>query len=296
MVDYAKAISMLVNEQRVFINQNTPKWVVLHKTAGMTTVQELGNYFATTSLMTSSHYGVGLDGSVAQYVLEKDGAAGNCCTEVGHATFLPDAPGSSGINLNMCTISIEHLDPATDNSSPVTSQQQQASFDLIVDICKRHNIPMREGDSTGGIITHAQIDPVSRSRCPGNYPLSELWSYLQNMTQTTKTRDVVCLGGETLETIAHYVFGNSQAVQELEVLNKGTTVSTVFTKGQVIHVPVVTTPVTVTTGNSDTLAKLAHYGYGTSADMMIQKLLSQNPSVLPAIGAAPLPANLKIIL
>lgn len=175
MTDQPGAIPMFVDESRVFINNNDCTWLVLHKTAGFTTIEELGNYFATTASMVSSHYGVGQDGRIAQFVPEKDGAAANCCLEPGHAPYLP-----TGINLNWKTISIEHIDPATDNSTPLTDAQKQASFQLIHDICQRHDIPMRPGDATGGIIGHMDIDPQSRARCPGNYPWDELFQFLQN--------------------------------------------------------------------------------------------------------------------
>lgn len=182
MVDYAKALPLFVDRSRVFIEHNTPKWVVIHKTAGMHTIEDLAHWFAIDPARASTHYGVGLDGRVGQFVLEQDGAGGNCCTEPGHAAFLPTADGSL-VNLNWFTISIEHLDPATDNSTPCTPEQIQASFALILDICKRHNIPMRLGDAQGGVIFHHDIAPQSRARCPGNYPYAELQAFLQRESQ-----------------------------------------------------------------------------------------------------------------
>ena len=173
-VDEPGAIPMFVDENRVFIDNNNATWVCVHKTAGGTSAQSIANYFATTPEMTSVHYVVGQDGTVVQCVLEKDGAAGNCCLEPGHAGYLPND------NLNWWTVSIEHVDPATDNNTPLTDAQKQASFQLIKHICERHNIPMRPGDATGGIIGHMDIAPQSRARCPGNYPWSELWQYLQS--------------------------------------------------------------------------------------------------------------------
>ncbi len=171
--DYPGAISMFVNESRVFIDNNNHQWVVIHKTAGGTSAQAIAQFFASDPNMASTHYVVGQDGTIVQCVWEKDGAAGNCCTSTGHAPYLP-----TDVNLNWKTVSIEHVDPATDNSTPLTEAQATASFALVKSICSRHNIPMRPGDASGGIIGHCDIDPVNRARCPGNYPWSDLFAYL----------------------------------------------------------------------------------------------------------------------
>src|SRR5260221_4975452 len=173
-VDEMGAIGMFVAENRTFIDQNTHEWLVIHKTASGGSAQDIANFFANDPAMASTHYVVGQDGTVVQCVLEKDGAAGNCCLETGHAPYLP-----LGVNMNVRTVSIEHVDPASDNSTPLTDAQKAASFRLVRDICTRHNIPMRPGDASGGIIGHNNIAPINRARCPGNYPWAELFAYLQ---------------------------------------------------------------------------------------------------------------------
>lgn len=173
-----------VDDNRTF-DTITPRWLIIHKTAGFHTVDDLGVYFQTNAGMVTSHYGVGLEGEIAQFVHENRGACANCCLSNGHASFLPD----DGRNFNNWTISIEHIDPATDNSTPLTPKQQEASFPLIKDICTRNNIPMRYGDANGGIIFHHDLDPVNRSRCPGNYPYDALWAYLDNGGTTMGTTD-----------------------------------------------------------------------------------------------------------
>jgi len=172
-VDEPGAIGMFVAENRTFIDQNTHEWLVIHKTASGGSAQNIATFFANDPAMASTHYVVGQDGTVVQCVLEKDGAAGNCCLETGHAPYLP-----LGVNMNVRTVSIEHVDPASDNSTPLTDAQKAASFRLVRDICLRHNIPMRPGDASGGIIGHNNIAPINRARCPGNYPWNELFAYL----------------------------------------------------------------------------------------------------------------------
>jgi N-acetyl-anhydromuramyl-L-alanine amidase AmpD len=173
-VDEPGAIPMFVDESRVFIGTNDHTWVVLHKTASPGPAQAIAAYFQTNSDMHSTHYVVGQDGVIVQCVYERDGAGGNCCIEPGHAAYLP-----TDINLNLKTISIEHVDPAPDNSTPLTPAQAAASFRLVRDICQRWQIPMRRGDAAGGIIGHGDIAPVTRARCPGNYPWEDLFAFLE---------------------------------------------------------------------------------------------------------------------
>jgi hypothetical protein len=166
-VDFPGAIPMFVDRSRVFINNNDHKAIVIHKTAGFTTPQECANYFATTPLETSSHYIVGLDGTIVQCVLEQDGSAANCCKETGYDTFWDQWND----NLNFHTITIEHIDPSIDNSTPVTSAQRKASFSLVRNLCQKYGI------APSSIKTHASIAPISRARCPGNYPMNQLIAY-----------------------------------------------------------------------------------------------------------------------
>ena len=187
--DEPGAILMLVDEQRTFINNNNHTFCVIHKTASAGTAQDIANFFAHDPAEASTHYIIGQDGTIVQAVLEKDGAAGNCCTSPGYASFIP-----AGVNLNNWSVSIEHCDPASDNSTPLTAAQKAASFRLVEHICERHNIPKRRAttDGNGGIIGHMDIDPVNRARCPGNYPWEELWTYLKgvpNVTQTPVTNE-----------------------------------------------------------------------------------------------------------
>jgi N-acetyl-anhydromuramyl-L-alanine amidase AmpD len=175
IVDEPGAIPMWVPDSIMF-DSTDATWLVLHKTAGFTSAVECAAYFQAGSdgKNVSAHYIVGQDGMVVQCVPESRGAGANCCVSTGHASYLP-----TSINLNLKTISIEHIDPAIDNSTPLTEAQKAASFQLIQHICQRHHIPMRPGDASGGIIGHADIDPVNRARCPGNYPWSDLWQFLQ---------------------------------------------------------------------------------------------------------------------
>jgi N-acetyl-anhydromuramyl-L-alanine amidase AmpD len=177
MSQYPGALDMFVDRSRVFIDHNDHKWIVVHKTAGFHTIEQLGAYFATTVEETSSHFGVGLDGRIAQFVLLEDGAAANCC--LSGASLNSSFPRD---NMNFYTISIEHIDPALDNSTPPTVEQLNASFALISWLCDRYTIPKSldpDGSQGGGILRHRDIDPVNRALCPNVYPLEQLIHFLQ---------------------------------------------------------------------------------------------------------------------
>lgn len=190
-IDQPGVIAMWIPGQWVF-NQNDAMFLVLHKTAGFNSAQECARYFQSGAdgAGVSAHYIIGLDGVVVQCVPEIYGAGANCCVSPGHAPFIPDTWDGQRDNGNLHSISIEHIDPATDNSSTLTDAQKRASFALIRDICKRHNIPMRyaQNDGLGGICGHRDIDMVNRSRCPGNYPWTDLLSYLKGLTMDYKAQ------------------------------------------------------------------------------------------------------------
>ncbi len=172
-VDYPGAIGMFVDRSRVFINANPRFAIVIHKTAngGPGSAEQVAQDFQTRADKASTHYIVGQDGHVVQCVLEMDGAGGNCCVETGYdGLWQPYV--QAGVNLNLITFSIEHFDPTTDNSTPLTPIQQAASFRLVKYLADKYAIPMIR------IVGHDSIDPISRARCPGNYPWEALMQYL----------------------------------------------------------------------------------------------------------------------
>ncbi len=171
MSDYSGAIEYLIDDSRVFLNHNSVTDLVWHKTAGFNSVYQLGEYFRHNASGVSSHYGIGQDGIILQFVREKDGAGGNCCTEDGHDPYWPDADGQI-INLNWRTISVEHIDPALDNSTAPTDAQLRSSFALAKYLCTKYKL------TSDHIRTHASIAPHNRSRCPGNYPMDHLRSFI----------------------------------------------------------------------------------------------------------------------
>jgi len=158
----------------------TPKYIILHGTAGGTSAAAIGGYFQSTQGSdnpVSAHYVIGQDGMIVQCNKESDGAWGNGVITDGH-----DPWWDGSVNPNDITISIEHCKPSIDNSDALTPAQISASFTLIRHICQRHNIPMQPADATGGITGHYSMDPINRKNCPGAYPWNALWDFLKEGT------------------------------------------------------------------------------------------------------------------
>lgn len=181
MIDfYPPAKQMLVTEDRVFPNAlvSVPPSdlsIVIHKTAcnAPCTAESVAQFFATGSAEASTHFIIDVDGTVVQCVSLADGAGGNCCLEVGHDAYW-DRLKAKYSNLNLCTFSIEHVDITDDNSTTPTTAQLQASFDLVWWLCQQFSIPSSQ------IKTHASLDPLTRARCPGNYPMNSLIAFIRS--------------------------------------------------------------------------------------------------------------------
>lgn len=169
----------------------TPRWIILHGTAGFETAQECATYFASQAMpledRVSAHDVIGRDGMVIQCVAETQtawsngvitGTPANLGFRVAGDGVHRDAWWNPDINPNYQTISIEHVKPSLDNSDELTALQATASFALINGICDRWGIPKRFADTSGGITGHFSIDAVNRSHCPGIYPWAQLWQYL----------------------------------------------------------------------------------------------------------------------
>jgi len=167
----------------------TPRWIILHGTAGGTSAQAIASYFRGTegsNNPVSATYVIGQDGQFCQCNSERDGAWANGVIKGISGVATPDSGDdirdawwTPDVNPNDVTISIEHCKPDLENQTPLTDAQKQTSFTLIKHICQRWNIPMRKADANGGITGHYSIDPVDKSHCPGPYPWDELFAFLQ---------------------------------------------------------------------------------------------------------------------
>jgi hypothetical protein len=171
MVDFPGSIDMMLPTHYSF-DSITPRKIVIHKTAGNTNLQSLYNTFFQT--MRSTHYGIDLDGTIAQFVPENRGAGGNCCVDPApNHNSLWDALVQEFGNLNLCTLSVEHVDPTADNSFVMPQAQIDASHRLVKWWCDQHGLTWLD------VHSHASINGVNKSRCPGpTYNFQALFDYL----------------------------------------------------------------------------------------------------------------------
>ncbi len=116
--------------------------IVLHTMVG--TVASSQARFDDPASQVSVHYGIGLDGSITQWVDEANTAwqAGN-------------------YPVNQTTIGIEHEDDGNYNDAVRTTALYQSSAQLVADICQRYGLPA----DTGHIFLHKNV--IDMSKYPG---------------------------------------------------------------------------------------------------------------------------------
>jgi|GEM_PF-1631322 len=172
-VDYAPALPMFVDRNRVWQNCNPRFAIILHKTAGLYSIEQLAYWFGEdpdNKDWVSSHFGIGTDGRIGQFAWLIDGAGANGKLEIGHAAIWDAFEGQ---NINFITVSIEHLDPSIYNDTPMTPAQKLASFQLVKFLMGKLNVDQEH------ILGHNTINPSTRAHCPGDtYPWAELYDYI----------------------------------------------------------------------------------------------------------------------
>jgi N-acetyl-anhydromuramyl-L-alanine amidase AmpD len=173
-VDYPGAIDMLLPHSYTF-NSVAPLSIVEHCTGGDMTIESVHATFLAT--MRSTHFAVGRDGRVAQFVELNRGAGGNCCPQPGYNPYWQPYI-TQYINLNLCTISIEHCN-GPGNNLPLTPAQQDASNKLNLWLCNRFGI------TTPHIHSHQSIDPPTN--CPGpKFDFNQLFKYIAGANMNTE--------------------------------------------------------------------------------------------------------------
>ncbi len=119
--------------------------ITIHHMAGRLTAEQCGRIFQAKGRYGSSHYGVGYDGSIANYVDEEDTAWTN-----------------SNWDSNCKSVTIETSD--NDNSWYVNDTTLNALIKLVADIAKRRNL----GTLVPGknLTWHSMF---TNTTCPGDY-------------------------------------------------------------------------------------------------------------------------------
>jgi N-acetyl-anhydromuramyl-L-alanine amidase AmpD len=146
-----------------------PRGIVIHTTVGsfLSTIR----WFTDPGSGVSTHYLVGLDGRVAQFVEEADTAH--------HANIVsnPTTPLVVDDSPRLYTIGIEFEDRGDPHGVERTDEQYEAGAELIGEIALRWGIPLDRRHVVG----HREI--YDEKTCPGNLDidrlLREAWASLE---------------------------------------------------------------------------------------------------------------------
>lgn len=131
-------------------NGITIEAITIHHMAGRLTAEACGRIFQQVGRYGSSHYGIGYDGKVGQYVDEKDTAWTN-----------------SNWNSNCKSVTIETSD--NDNSWYVNDTTLNSLIRLVADIAKRNNL--------GKLVPSKNLtwhSMFTNTTCPGDYLRSKM--------------------------------------------------------------------------------------------------------------------------
>ncbi|MDR3601589.1 MAG: N-acetylmuramoyl-L-alanine amidase [Desulfosporosinus sp.] len=125
-------------------------------------------WFAKPTSKVSSHFGVGKNGEIHQYVNLANPAWANGVINKPNWALL-----QSGVNPNYYTVSIEHEGESGDVMPEV---QYQSTLALHQWLIRTLNIPV----TCDNIIGHYRIDSVNKAKCPGTgFPWDRLFQDLQ---------------------------------------------------------------------------------------------------------------------
>jgi hypothetical protein len=133
-----------------------PIAICIHTMAG--TLAGSDSWFQQTAdeqKRVSAHFGVGLDGTIHQYVRLDDRAWANGVLEPGNRWF-----GPAGVSPNSLTVSVETED-RNDPDQPVTDAQWDATLAVCREVTEAYPTVTR-------LISHHLISPGSRPGCCGN--------------------------------------------------------------------------------------------------------------------------------
>ena len=129
--------------------------LVIHTMAG--TLSSCDNWFQNPSAQVSSHYGIGLQGQMHQYVKLQDGSWANGILEPGNE-WTPIVGNSQ--NPNYQTVTVETEDNGSGNTA-VTDQQYAGTLN----VCR---IALQTYPGIRYLMGHRIISPNSRTQCCGN--------------------------------------------------------------------------------------------------------------------------------
>ncbi|MCI9434085.1 MAG: N-acetylmuramoyl-L-alanine amidase [Bacilli bacterium] len=126
--------------------------ITIHHMAGVLSAEDCGQIWQTVGREGSSHYGIGNDGRIGQYVDEKNTAWCN-----------------SNWDSNCKSVTIETSNCSTGGNWPVSDEALNSLIKLIADIAKRNNLgTLVKGKN---LTWHSMFFDTA---CPGPYLISKL--------------------------------------------------------------------------------------------------------------------------
>jgi hypothetical protein len=124
--------------------------ITIHHVAGVISVEALGDLWQRVGRNGSSHYGIGNDGRIGQYVNEKDAAWTN-----------------NNWDSNCKSITIEVSNCSTGGQWLVGDKAINSLIKLVADISKRNNLKLEKGKT---VTWHSMF---YNTACPGPYLFSK---------------------------------------------------------------------------------------------------------------------------
>ena len=144
--------------------------VVIHTTDGGASLDALGSWFASAAARASTHFGIGPDGRIGQFVSLQNTARGHGIKGNPTAAVVLE---NGSLNPNDYLIGIELVDNHLPGNH--TPEQIEAAARLTAWLFATEILPhaARTGAAVSrrNIIGHNEIDSVNRSRCPSWPPL-----------------------------------------------------------------------------------------------------------------------------
>lgn len=197
-VDYGGAIWDPAGTCNYSTTTHSSDAVIIHSMEG--TLAGTRSWFKNCSAQVSSHYGVGSDGTVVQFVLESQTAWHASC-------------------YNSRSVGIEHEGFAAMTAWPLA--EYNASAALTKDICNRHAIPKAKVTAAPGIMSHLDVTNCccGTHTDPGN---GWNWGYYINMVNTggvPATFDFNWTGARTSEQHnANAMMNHSECSENVDIL------------------------------------------------------------------------------
>ena len=147
-------VKIPANSNNYAIGRNGKKieMITIHHMAGVLTAEECGSIFQNKNRIASSHYGIGKDGRIGQYVDEENTAYTN-----------------GNLQSNFKAVTIETSNSKASGNYPVSDKVLETLIKLVADIAKRNNL--------GTIVKGKNLTwhkLYSQTSCPGEYLLSKM--------------------------------------------------------------------------------------------------------------------------